>query len=145
MWLLDYIIYYFENIVLKIGYLVKIMVFYDVTPCSLVDRYQYSRGTCCLHHHPPWRWRQQILPKCWYLSTQQHSVISQKTWECQSSYQCSAISGKASNAYSSVIVSMKYGNIYWTLIMKWLGIFLHRHSFLSTAVSFNLLVQVIYW
>jgi hypothetical protein len=28
--------------------------------------------------------------------------------------------------------------------MKWLGIFLHRHSSLSTAVSLNLTVRVIY-
>jgi hypothetical protein len=28
---------------------VKITVFCDGTPCSLVDSYQRSEGTCCLH------------------------------------------------------------------------------------------------
>jgi hypothetical protein len=28
----------------------KMTVFWDVTPCSLVDVYQHFRGACCLHH-----------------------------------------------------------------------------------------------
>jgi hypothetical protein len=27
----------------------KIAVFWDLTPCSLVDIYQYFGGTCCSH------------------------------------------------------------------------------------------------
>jgi hypothetical protein len=30
--------------------LVKITVFWDVAPCSLVEVYRRFRGTCCLHH-----------------------------------------------------------------------------------------------
>jgi hypothetical protein len=28
----------------------KITVFWDVAPCSLVEVYRYFRGACCLHH-----------------------------------------------------------------------------------------------
>jgi hypothetical protein len=29
----------------------KITVFWNVTPCGMVDIYQYSGGTCCLYFH----------------------------------------------------------------------------------------------
>jgi hypothetical protein len=29
----------------------KMAVFWVIAPCSLVEVYQYFRGTCCLHHH----------------------------------------------------------------------------------------------
>jgi hypothetical protein len=28
----------------------KVTVFWDVAPCSLVEVYQHFRGACCLHH-----------------------------------------------------------------------------------------------
>jgi hypothetical protein len=31
----------------------KIIVFWDVAPCSLIEVYQRFRGTYCIHHHSP--------------------------------------------------------------------------------------------
>jgi hypothetical protein len=53
---------------------VKIVVLWDMTPCTLVDEYQHLGGTTLF-----WRWRKQFLPKRWYLSNNQHSVAFQKT------------------------------------------------------------------
>jgi hypothetical protein len=36
---------------------VTITGFQDVKPCSLIERYQYFRGTCSFHLHGTWRWR----------------------------------------------------------------------------------------
>jgi hypothetical protein len=49
---------------------IKIMVFWDVTPCSLVDRYQNFGKTWCFHHEVP--------SKCWCPSSKLQSIISQK-------------------------------------------------------------------
>jgi len=32
-------------------------------------------GSCFIHHHLPWRWRQQVPPKCWYLSVKLHKKL----------------------------------------------------------------------
>jgi hypothetical protein len=32
--------------------IIKIAVFWDMTPCSLVGRYEHFGGTCCLHLYP---------------------------------------------------------------------------------------------
>jgi hypothetical protein len=66
-------------------YGIALLLFWDVTPCSLVDRYQHIGGTCCLHLHVrrvtlvPWRWRHRVCPKRWYLSTKLHGVALQNT------------------------------------------------------------------
>jgi hypothetical protein len=47
----------------------KITVFWDVTPCSLVERYQCFGRTCCFHlkgggvTRPSWRWRHKVPPE----------------------------------------------------------------------------------
>jgi hypothetical protein len=46
------------------------LVFWVVTPCGLLGRYQRFRGTYCLHLQPM---------KCWYLPTSPHGVTTQKT------------------------------------------------------------------
>jgi hypothetical protein len=49
---------------------IAVLVFWVVTPCGLVGRYQQFGGTCCLH----------ILPlKYWYLCTHPHVITDQKT------------------------------------------------------------------
>jgi hypothetical protein len=59
---------------------INIMVFWIVTPCSLILKYLCSRGTCCLHlQEGDGRWRQQVISKCWYLSAELHSITFQKT------------------------------------------------------------------
>jgi hypothetical protein len=44
---------------------------YPAESWCLVDRHQYTGGTCCL--------QLQVFPKCWCLSTKLHSITSQKT------------------------------------------------------------------
>ena len=39
----------------------RIMYFRNLNPCSLADRCQHFRGTCCLHD-VSWRWWQQVPP-----------------------------------------------------------------------------------
>jgi len=51
----------------------KIMVSWDVMPCTSVRRYQHFRRTGCLHNQ---RYGQQVLQKCWYTSTKIQSIIS---------------------------------------------------------------------
>jgi hypothetical protein len=78
----------------------KITIVWNVTPYSLVDRYKHFAETCCLHLQDrrasrvwgkgvslplpisiffhawltllPWRWRQQVSPKCSWWSTRLH-------------------------------------------------------------------------
>jgi len=45
----------------------EIIVLCTVTPCWIVENYQYSLGPCCLGFIP-WRWRRQVSPKRWHLS-----------------------------------------------------------------------------
>jgi hypothetical protein len=51
----------------------KIKVFWDVTPCTLIESYQRFGGICCRF----WSWRQQESPKHCHLSTILRDVISQ--------------------------------------------------------------------
>jgi hypothetical protein len=54
--------------------------FKDVTPCSLVEMYQYFRETCCLQiQRSLWKWKQQFHPKLRHLSTPWQSITLQKT------------------------------------------------------------------
>jgi hypothetical protein len=67
----------------------KMAVFWVVVPRSLVEVYRSFRDTCCLHHALlmeaastsssglPWRWRQYISRKCWYLPANLHGVKTQ--------------------------------------------------------------------
>jgi hypothetical protein len=41
---------------------VSMLVFWVVTPCGFIGRYQCSGGTYCLHFQR-WRWRQYVSPK----------------------------------------------------------------------------------
>jgi hypothetical protein len=53
---------------------IKVMVFWDVMPCSLVDRYQHYGATCCLHLQER-RWGHHVLPNSGtYLPKQQHHI-----------------------------------------------------------------------
>jgi hypothetical protein len=71
----------------KIKICTKNMEFWDVIPHNLVDRYQHFERSCSLHLLDrrvtptllPWRWRQQVPLKFWYLSTKLHSITFQKT------------------------------------------------------------------
>jgi hypothetical protein len=49
------------------------LVFWVMTPCNDVVRYQHFG--LLLH----WRWRHHGPPKCWYLATLLHGVITQKS------------------------------------------------------------------
>lgn len=33
----------------------------------------------CMTYFKPWRWRHQVPPKCWHISTKVHRITSQKT------------------------------------------------------------------
>jgi hypothetical protein len=57
------------------------LVFWDVTPCSIGNRYQSFRGTCCMQHQGrrrgvlPWTWERQRSSEMLvltYLITQHH-------------------------------------------------------------------------
>ena len=52
---------------------IKIMALWDVTPCSLVERYQRFERTCCLHLQEP-RYMQNVPWNRWYRSTKLHGV-----------------------------------------------------------------------
>lgn len=61
---------------------VKVPVFWDVPPCSLVDRCKYFRGTCCLllHCRISWGWRLNIHLKHWRLTTKYHVLSCRTCW-----------------------------------------------------------------
>jgi hypothetical protein len=40
----------------------RVMYFRNLNPCSLADRYQHFRGTCCLHFLSSRWWQQVPLP-----------------------------------------------------------------------------------
>jgi hypothetical protein len=52
------------------------LVFRVVTPCGLVGRYQRFGKT---HSLQPWRWREYVSPKRWYLLASTHRTTTQKT------------------------------------------------------------------
>jgi len=54
---------------------IKIMIFWDMTSCSLVTNLKWL-----------WRWNLHIPLKCWYPSAQLHSVIFQKTMSISSKF-----------------------------------------------------------
>jgi hypothetical protein len=54
----------------------KITVFWNAMPCSLVEGYHRFRGTTA---SVIGRWKQQVLPNLRYLSTRLHSFTSQMT------------------------------------------------------------------
>jgi hypothetical protein len=59
----------------------KPVVFWDVMPCSLVDRYQNFGRTCfSILQLPflPWTWRQQTPTKHWHLSVELHDLTLPK-------------------------------------------------------------------
>ena len=49
----------------------RIVDFRNLNPCSLADRYQHFRVTCCLHFLS-WTWWQQVLP----LSLPSHNMLT---------------------------------------------------------------------
>lgn len=52
----------------------KVTIFHDAMPCSLVDRYQHYGGTCCRHLQER-RWGHHVLPNSdTYLPKQQHHI-----------------------------------------------------------------------
>jgi hypothetical protein len=55
---------------------VSILVFV-VTPCGHASRCQRFGGTHCLHRQP-WRWKQYIDPKRWYLPINQRGVLPRR-------------------------------------------------------------------
>jgi len=56
----------------------KITVIGDVMPHSLEDRqWSFREVFCC--HLLPYRWRQNVLVKCWYFSTKIDAITSQMT------------------------------------------------------------------
>jgi hypothetical protein len=52
------------------------LVFWVVTQCGLVGRYQRFGGTYCLHLQP-WRWMQYVSPKRFYRLTSPHGATTQ--------------------------------------------------------------------
>jgi hypothetical protein len=56
----------------------SMLVFWVVTPCGLVGRYQRFGGTYRLHLQG-WRRRQYDPPKGWYAPMSPHGVTTQKT------------------------------------------------------------------
>jgi hypothetical protein len=52
-----------------------IVIFWNVTPCSVVDSYWCFGGTAASIFRSSFH---QVHPKCWYLSTRLHFVASQK-------------------------------------------------------------------
>jgi hypothetical protein len=53
---------------------IKISIFSDVAPFSLVERYHRLGETCCF------RLQGREILKCWYLYTELHGVISRKNF-----------------------------------------------------------------
>ena len=67
--------------------LMKVKVFWDVTPCRLVTCYRRFERTYCLHSQvqkipsaESLRWRRCVPPKCAWIFTSQQAISSQKTW-----------------------------------------------------------------
>jgi hypothetical protein len=58
----------------------SMLVFWVVTPCGLVGRYQRIRRDILPPSSGLTYWRQCVLlPKCWYLPASKHGVATQKT------------------------------------------------------------------
>jgi len=55
----------------------KIIVLLCVTTCSLIHKYQSSRGICCLYIQNTWNMKAVLSPKAWHLSINVHGVTSQ--------------------------------------------------------------------
>lgn len=71
----SHIIYISEghtNLKLFIWFTTKVTVFWDVTPCILVDGYWISKASSCQKNC--WTWRQQVRLKHPYASTKLHGV-----------------------------------------------------------------------
>jgi hypothetical protein len=58
---------------------ISTLVFWVVTPCGLVGRYQRFGGTHCHHLQHFGRLLQYVPPKRWYIPTSPHGVTTQKT------------------------------------------------------------------
>jgi len=56
--------------------LFQVEVFWVVTPCSVMVRYQHSTGPCCLLTSP-WGWRQHGALKRQYITRMLHGVTTQ--------------------------------------------------------------------
>jgi hypothetical protein len=54
-------------------------VFWNVTSCTLVNKYSCFGGNCGLHIWGRRRWGQQVCPKSWYLSVKLQDVTFQWT------------------------------------------------------------------
>ena len=48
---------------------------WDPSVFNNVKIYLCCGGSCFNHHHLPWRWRQQVSPKRWYLSVELHEKL----------------------------------------------------------------------
>jgi hypothetical protein len=58
---------------------IKITGLWHVKLCTLVDKYQRSGGICCIYLQgivkvEPYRWRQKVPQKCWYLPAKLQGV-----------------------------------------------------------------------
>jgi hypothetical protein len=63
---------------LLIQFLVSMLVFWAITPCWLVGKHQRFKWTYYLSPQP-WRWRQCVPPKRWYILTSPRGVTAQMT------------------------------------------------------------------
>jgi hypothetical protein len=52
------------------------MMFWVLTRCRLMDKYQHFGETHCLRLQDR-RWRQNVCPKRWHLATDPHDVKTQ--------------------------------------------------------------------
>lgn len=55
---------------------IQVRVFQDMMPYSVVHRHQHFGRTCCCHLQGR-RWKTQVPPKCWYISTKLYGVTFQ--------------------------------------------------------------------
>jgi hypothetical protein len=93
----------------------KIIIFWDVMSCSLMDGCQLFEETCCsqlLH----WRWRRQVSMKHWYVPTKLHSAIPQKTiLECHITAQFKYSWVQVNNIHN---VTIHFGSQFWIFEKK---------------------------
>jgi hypothetical protein len=54
---------------------IKYISSWDPSVFNNAKIYLCCGGNCFFHHHLPWRWRQQVPPKCWYPSVKLHEKL----------------------------------------------------------------------
>lgn len=119
------------------------LVFWDVTPCCVVGRYQSFRGSFCMHCQGtrrgvlPWRLRHQVHLKCWCISAWLHSITLQETINLAS--KCFAVLTLLrkitfSFPFEFLLFDAKQFDVLWNHLIRFVGL----HMVVSVMAPYSL-------